>query len=465
MRPSDPRIRQTLNQISQNIESANLTTQASLFAFSERYVGPCLASLGACLEASCQPCFAVRDDLRQKRQRQRPSQHGRRARGRENLAFDFYDDWEQDESEWGNDELDRLLNGDGTAAAAAQQPGRHGGMSYGSRGVGRRKGGEGEDDVNMVPKSSMFGFLERLPWKIGGRGVRYKPNVANLQENVGRRGVEAEPLIEEGGEREGRGHTRSRSGTVGSRSTTNSLSSRGDLFPSDDEDDAVPLGDEFAMVLERRTTGTTSDDHSSGKRIGKRPSGSGASTKTGSSRDTRGVRKERRGTSTSSGNNRHLVKTALEDVPSMTDLKQEEESVRRHEEAEVEQRRQAAQRLALERGLSGAEDEPEVRFLLSTVGSVRLTERRICPMAMMSKEVPLFMTRSCLHLIMKGCHLQINRQSSHHRGQNPVLLTGRDPQREMDFLNRSPQMSQVIDLRNRVIDCMTVFLALRYDSI
>ncbi|CAF9905594.1 MAG: hypothetical protein ALECFALPRED_001042 [Alectoria fallacina] len=355
MRPSDPRIRQTLNQISQNIESANLTTQASLFTFSEHYISPCLASLSTCLEASCQPCFALRDDLRQKRQRQ--SQHSRRGRGRENLAFDFYDDWEQDESEWGNDELDRLLNGDDTV-----QPGRHGGMSYGSRGVGRRKGGEGEDDVNMVPKSNMFGFLERLPWKIGGRGVRYKPNVANLQENVGRRGMEAEPLIEEGGgEREGRGHTRSRSGTVGSRSTatTNSLSSRGDLFPSDDEDDAVPLGDEFAMVLERRTTGTTSDDHSSRRKKGKRPSGSRNSTKTGSSRDTRSMKEERRGTSTSSGRKRNLTQTAEEDVPSMTDLKHEEERLRRQEEADVEQRRQAAQRLALARGLSSAEDESE----------------------------------------------------------------------------------------------------------
>lgn len=258
--------------------------------------------------------------------------------------------------------MDRLLNGDETA-----QPGKHGGMSYGSWGAGRRKGGEGDDDVNIVPKSSMFGFLERLPWKIGGRGVRYKPNVANLQENVGRRGMDAEPLIDEGGEREGRGHARSRSGTVGSRSTTNSLSSRGDLFPSDDEDDAVPLDDEFAMVLERRTTGTTSDDHSSGTRTGKRPSGSRASTKTGSSRDTRSMKKEGRGKSTSSGRNRQLIQTAEEDIPSINDLKHEEERVRRQEEAEVEHRRQAAQRLALERGLSSAEDESEVKLLISAV--------------------------------------------------------------------------------------------------
>lgn len=266
------------------------------------------------------------------------------------MAFDFYDDWDQDESEWGNDELDRLLSGDDTA-----QPGKHGGMSYGSRGVGRRKGGESEDDVNMVPKSSMFGFLESLPWKIGGRGVRYKPNVANLQDNVGRRSMEAEPLIEEGG------HRRSRSGTVESRSTTNSLSSRGDLFPSEDEDDAVPLDDEFAMALERRTTGTMSDDHSDGKRNGKRPSGSRASV---SSRDTKNAKKERRGTSPSSRKTRSLIQTAEEDVPSITDLKHEEELVQQQEEAEVEQRRHAAQKLALERGLSSADDdEPDVSFL------------------------------------------------------------------------------------------------------
>ena len=358
MRRSDPRIRQTLNHISQNLESANLTTQASLFTFSENYVSPCLASISTCLEASCQPCFAVRDDLRQKRQRQ--SQYSRRGRGRENLAFDFYDDWDQDESEWGNDELDRLLSGNDTV-----QPGKHGGMNYGSRGVGRRKGGEGDDDVNMVPKSSMFGFLESLPWKIGGKGVRYKPNVANLQDNVGRRGQEAEPLIEEGGDREERGHRRSRSGTVESRSTTNSLSSRGDLFPSDDEDDAVPLDDEFAMVLERRNTGATSDDHSDGRRKGKRPSGSRASTKTASSKDTRSVKKERRGTSASSRKIRPLIQTAEEeDVPSMTDLKNEEELVQQQEEAEVEQRRHAAERLALERGLSSAS---EVSLLLGVI--------------------------------------------------------------------------------------------------
>ena len=349
-RIDDPRIRQTLNQISQNIESANVRTQASLYTFSQNYLNPCLSSITTCLEASCQPCFtAARGD------HERRPHHRRPPRGREDFAFDFYDDWEQDEAEWGNDELDRLLSGD-----EGQQPSKHGGMSYGSRTKDR-----GDEDPNIVPQSSIFGFLERLPWKIGGRGTRYRPGVADLQENVGRRGVEAEPLIadEDNGEAT---NGRSRSGTVGSRETSNSLSSRGDLFPSDDEDDAVPLDDEFAMVLERRATGTTSDDHSSKRKGKKRPDASRASTKSTLTRETRSTRKERRGTSTSSGKKSELVETEEEaqHVPSMHDLKQEEDRVRKEEETQLEERRQAAQRLALERGLSSPEDAPEVNITI-----------------------------------------------------------------------------------------------------
>ena len=251
MRPSDPRIRQTLNQISQNIESANLSTQASLFDFSRNYVSPCLSSFKVCLEASCQPCYAyfnTREDQR------RPHRSARR--GRDDLGFDFYDDWDEEEGHWGNDELDRLL------AGSDEQPGKRAKMSYGS-GIIRRKSigvpNDGRSDPNLVPKSSMFGFLESLPWKIGGRGVRYRPSAADLQENVGRGSRETQPLVEESEEsgtdtKRGR-HGRNRSGTATSRSTNNSLSSRGDLLPSEDEDDAVPLDDEFAMVLERRNTG------------------------------------------------------------------------------------------------------------------------------------------------------------------------------------------------------------------
>ena len=353
MRPSDPRIRQTLNQISQNIESANLSTQANLFSFSQNYVNPCLSSFNACLEASCQPCFAAikRDDRRpHHRQRQRP-------RGRENLAFDFYDDWEQDEAEWGNDELDRLLSADGDPRA--QQPGMQGVMSYGTRGTARRKGEEEDDDVNILPKSSMFGFLERLPWKIGGRGVRYRPSVADLQVNVGKRNAEAEPLMPDGEGSGGRGrHGRTRSDTVNSRSTTNSLSSRGDLFPSEDEDDAVPLDDEFAMVLERRTTGAKSDDRSSGKKSKKRPPDSRTSWSSKSTRNERG------GNIATDDRKSHVLVDEEQGVPLMADLKQEEEGARPEEEAELAEKRQAAQRLAFERGLNRPGDTPDVSYLL-----------------------------------------------------------------------------------------------------
>jgi len=172
MRRNDPRVRQTLDQISHQIESANLSTQASLYTFSHRYVSPCLSSFKSCLEASCQPCYAcytTREDQR------RP--HRGLRRGRDNLGSDFYDDWDEEQGNWENDELDRLL------AGSDEQPGRRPGMSYGSGLVGRKNPGAPKDrrsDSNVVPRSSVFGFLERLPWKIGGRGARYRPSVADL---------------------------------------------------------------------------------------------------------------------------------------------------------------------------------------------------------------------------------------------------------------------------------------------
>ncbi|CAF9906182.1 MAG: hypothetical protein HETSPECPRED_006095 [Heterodermia speciosa] len=350
MRRNDPRLRQTLNQISQNIESANLSTQASLYTFSQEYVSPCLASLNTCLEASCQPCFAYLST----RENQRHPHRGSR-RGRDDLGFDFYDDWDEEEGNWGNDELDRLL------AGSDEQPKRRAGMSYGT-GVARRKTlgipRDGGTDPNMVPKSSMFGFLERLPWKIGGRSVRYRPSAADLQENVGKGAREAEPLMEESEESiasVGRGrHGRNRSGTANSRSTTNSLSSRGDLFPSEDEDDAVPLDDEFAMVLGRRNTGPTSDDHSSRKSKKRRPGTSPLSTKTVSSKDTRAKRKL--SSSPSKGEIRNTTEAIRNTEASIGDLKQEEEQAREEEEAEVESKRKAAQALAVERGLAKTEE-------------------------------------------------------------------------------------------------------------
>ena len=355
----DPRIRQTLNQISQNLESANLTTQASIFTFSERFISPCLSSVQSYLSASCIPCLTFLYP-RENDPRHRQSHHRNGRRGREELSFDFYDDWDDEEGEWGNDELDRLLAG----SDSAEQPGKRAGMSYGSRGGNRMGLPKDEGAESIVPSSSMFGFLERLPWKIGGRGMKYRPSAADLQENVGRWRGEGEPLMEESEESSGRPHRRNRSGTTSTGSTTNSLSSRGDLFPSEDEDDAVPLDDEFAMVLERRNTGTGLDDNSSRRTRGKRPSDSRTSTRTGSSKDTKKAeRKPRRG-STPSTKVPAGVAEAEEDVPSMIDLKQEEERVRREEEASIEANREAAQRLALERGLNTNGDVGSGCFML-----------------------------------------------------------------------------------------------------
>ena len=387
MRPSDPRVIATYNRLATSLESANQTTQSYLYGASQRaepYVSSCLASLSTCLEASCQPCFNLRDEhFRRRGYHHQASRAAGVRRGREALGFDFYDDWEQEEAEWANDELERLLSGGGeedvgagsggiggaVAGGGGGQPGKHPKMTYGTRlggrVVGKRK--EVADDPNVVPQSSMFGFLERLPWKIGGRGSgRYRPSVADLQEGIGRRGTaEAEQALlgeedeESGRKTKGRG----RSGTAASRSSTNSLSSRGDLFPSDDED-AVPIDDdEFAMALERRPTGaTTSDDHSSRKKRGNGPALSRSSTKTGSSRNS--PRKSKRDASASSGNVSQLAEGIGSEVPSMTDLKLEEERVREEEEAQLEKNRQTAQKLAAQRGLSGNDmQDADVNYL------------------------------------------------------------------------------------------------------
>jgi hypothetical protein len=289
------------------------------------------------------------------------------TRGRPELVFDFYnDEWDDIEDAegagllggWGNDELDRLLAGSGGArgGGGTEQPGQKRTMSYGSRGARRMSltgpGKGGEMDPNIVPTSSMFGFLERLPWKIGGRGVKYKPSAADLQENPGRKSrEEGEALLEESEDEEAvQRHQRKRSGTTSSKSTTNSLSSRGDLFPSEDEDDAVPLDDEFTIALTRRTTNQESDEAASERTRGKRPSTSRTSLKTASSRETK-----------STGDNQRRASIASDkldsgasgpDLPSMEELRREEERVRLEEEAEVERKRQSARQLALERGLS-----------------------------------------------------------------------------------------------------------------
>ncbi|KAF2499235.1 hypothetical protein BU16DRAFT_454524 [Lophium mytilinum] len=359
----DPRWTRRVDTFVHGIESANESAQANLFTFAHNYIGPCLGSVGNAFHSCTSSCFPSRDDRRR---------HRGRSRGRAELSFDFYDDWEEDENDgllgWGNDELDRLLAGSRSYGAA--QPARQRAMSYGTRRDrdarfpgGRRKSAvqphDGGPDPTIIPSSSYFGFLGRLPFNIGGKGLRYKPSAADLTEHPGalRRTDEEQPLVEDSDEDEAsgegrKGHRRKRSQTAlsgHSGHTTDSLSSRGDLFPSEDEDDAIPLDDEFTMALERRQTGLGMDDTSSGKTKSSkaRPAGSRLSTRTVSSRSTH--ESGRRNRANSQVKHRD---PGIEEVPSLSDLKQEDERVRLEEEAEVERKRHEARQVALKRGLS-----------------------------------------------------------------------------------------------------------------
>ncbi|KAF1815893.1 hypothetical protein P152DRAFT_200942 [Eremomyces bilateralis CBS 781.70] len=376
---NDPRLRRTLNQLSQNLEAANETAQVGLYSFSQTYIDPCVSSVTQCLTSCVGTCFPSRDEkLRQDRARRRT-----RGRGRAELNFDFYDDWDEEGGEdsgilaWGNDELDRLLSGSGSRNA---QPGREQVMSYGTRRDrlvsgerGRRKsGGQPHDvgvDPTIIPNSNYFGFLGRLPWKIGGKGLKYRPSAADLQDHPGQRraGLEwdesHQPLIEDSEEEawasvshpDGRGkakgnmkrHTRNRSSTTASGQTEDSLSSRGDIFPSEDElDDAVPLDDEFAMVLETRPVG--SEEALSGKTDSKRPSRSRVSTRSVSSKSIRHDGEQRIKDAKSRVS---ILEDEDVDAPMLDDLKDEDLRLERQEEEDISRKRRAAHRLAMERGL------------------------------------------------------------------------------------------------------------------
>ncbi|KAK3197149.1 hypothetical protein GRF29_1536g834460 [Pseudopithomyces chartarum] len=375
-RRSDPRWNRTIQNITDTVEHANESAQEGLYSFTHAYVNPCFSSITQCVNACTAPCFPSHNDRRR---------HRARSRGRAEQSFDFYDDWEEDEDDgllgWGNDNLERLWGGNSNYGTTSQ-PGRQGAMSYGNRSRDprfnrqRRKSAipphDGGPDPTIIPSSSYFGFLGRLPFKIGGKVLRYKPSAADLTEHPGQstgrtyeeiREEEAQPLIEESEEEaeareanDWKKHGRKRSQTGASGHTTDSLSSRGDIFPSEDElDDAVALDDEFefAVALERRTTGQWHDDTGSGKSRArsssksKRPSASRISTKSASSRNTQDS-----GRRSQDANPKRIPSDSVEEMPTLSDLKQEEEQLRLEEEAEVKRKRHGAQQLAVQRGLA-----------------------------------------------------------------------------------------------------------------
>ncbi|KAF2769878.1 hypothetical protein EJ03DRAFT_327021 [Teratosphaeria nubilosa] len=386
-RASDPRFRRRLNEIGQTVETATESAQSGLYIFCQRYVKPCFEGVSncftTCVDASC-PAFnySQRDRLRRQRGRAR-------SRGRAELNFDFYDDWDDlDENDgvlgWGgNDEFDRLLAGSGATGnygAVAQQPSRQKGMNYPR--ARRKSAAQLEADPRVIPGSSGQGFFGRL---FGGKALRYQPSAADLQEHPGARRLardftEGEALLEESDPGEGHGagknHGRNRSGTATSGNTTDSFSSRGDIFPSGEElEDAIPLDDEFAMVLERRNTfgtsgpetGTESSSSKTARKKGKRPSTSSRTStrRTDSSRSMRssvGKRRSRNNSEVHSPIDEDVaeIRQVQEIVPTFSELKQEEARVEQEEEADVARRRAEAQNLAIERGLSARGGDEEL---------------------------------------------------------------------------------------------------------
>ncbi|KAL3474652.1 hypothetical protein BJX99DRAFT_175359 [Aspergillus californicus] len=350
MRPRDPRVRQTINQLSHNLESANESAQEGIYTVSHNYILPCFTAIGNCVSSCTAPCLPTRED------------HNRRRR-RHYADFDFYDDWDNEEIDdtilgWGTDELDRLLAGSGLARGSSEQPHRQRKMSYGARRTSRRKSGllmpDDRNDPTVIPSSSFLGFLERFPWRLGARGLKYRPSAADLQEHpTGLRHVlEESPLIdsadEAGGEASNSGNGRYRSSTQSSHETANSLSSRGDLIPSDEEEDAVPLDDEFAMALARRGTGMESDDQGGNHPDSMR---SASGTFSIASKSSKKKQKKRSNRMRSPPDFYVEVQSDVTSV-SIEVLQKQEEQAAQEEELEIVRKRLAARQLALSRGMS-----------------------------------------------------------------------------------------------------------------
>lgn len=364
----DPRFRQTWNSISHNAENATENAAAGIWTFSTRYVNPCLASITTCATS----CFPDADE-RNRRYRER-----QRTRGRAEYSFDFYDDWDDEDGGnilgWGDDELDRLLAGSGSVGGSreSRQPTIRKGMSYGTsrRERTRKKSIDDLDDATIIPSTNKIGILGRLPFKLGGT-LRYKPSAADLKDHPGRRhddeGRDALLSDQESSEQFPSvlsGHRRQRSSTTNSGETTDSMRSRGDLFPSDGEDDAVPLSDEFAMALQRRNTGLTIDEESSGRTRasrGKRPAGKSLSRTisgtTQSSRTSNNSQPPFLSTQTRESSN--LSSPGLEHdaqvTPTLDELARQEERLLQEEEENIQRKRKAAAELARQRGLSVSE--------------------------------------------------------------------------------------------------------------
>ncbi|KKA27757.1 hypothetical protein TD95_001286 [Thielaviopsis punctulata] len=404
----DPRIRQSWNQISHSAEIATENAAASLWTFQQDYINPCLASLSQYIDQCTSVCLGDREE-RARRQRER-------ERARAEYSFDFYDDWARDESmangggggmsvsvssllgHWSNEDWDRLLVGSSATryhgeGIVDQPPRRKRPMNYGTR---RRT----TEDPTVIPSSQPIGFLGRLPWKIGGT-LRYKPSAADLQDHPFRQNQgERQALLSHAEEdeyflgTEQPLHPRTRRNTSGSRATSDSYRSRGDLFPSDVEgdEDAVPLGDEFSVDFDR------SDDRSSNRTRssrGKGPAGSnsGQASRT-MSRSTVGSGHSTRSPLQPAGNSMSSTPENMSMVQSMDDLRQEDERLRQEEEREIEAKKRAAVQLAVTRSLR----EYQVKQGSQSIGSESAAETIVPTPALKASKVKPDVTEDVVYV-------------------------------------------------------------------
>ncbi|KAI5811856.1 hypothetical protein BZA77DRAFT_223992, partial [Pyronema omphalodes] len=228
----DPRIRQNLDQLTTAFEAAADETRLGCFTICSRYIEPCLSSLSSCIP---------------RRRRFPPTPRP------PDFPFGFY---EYDEFgdhygssgggggygagpssgvggngifRWGTDELDRLLAGTGAVGLAPPERERMVYPSYGTLPLPLalsqppvKRAETKKEDPTVIPGTSYLGFLSRF----GRKGMKYKPSAANLQEHPqrGRRRSATDSSLGDSGD---------------------SLRSRGEIWPSEDElDDAVVLGDD-----------------------------------------------------------------------------------------------------------------------------------------------------------------------------------------------------------------------------
>ncbi|KAF4956281.1 hypothetical protein FGADI_3858 [Fusarium gaditjirri] len=355
----DPRLRQRWNQIAHDTETITENAAAGIWTFQHNYIHPCFSSIARSIEQCTAVCLGDPEERLRKR-RERELSHSRAE-----YSFDFYDDWYEEEQSglfgtWGNEDWDRLLAGTGTqrrqTGGETEQPRKKRGMSYGTR--DRRRKPSMEDDPTVIPSTQPIGFLSKLPWKMGGT-LRYKPSAADLQDHPQRHGEgENEPLLHSDEDDFDSPVTRKRSGTTGSGDTSDSYRSRGDLFPSDGEgeEDAIPLDDEvtYDMVRKDDRSGRSGRNSSKGKRPASGLAGSRTVSRTtlGSVSSKDDYRMEQRSNSVSV--------TPEVEGPTLHDLEQEEHLLRKEQDEDVERKKQAAARLAAEKGLTPGSDPKSV---------------------------------------------------------------------------------------------------------